>query len=97
MKSRQITFKLQKQVFQPSIPFDTEYYQRQTSFNRLTDPTLLALGSTSGQLSILSFPALDQVFSTNANADIYALDFSPAQNDTVTFPSHVVINNRFST
>lgn len=82
-KLPKITPKQQKQVFPISEPFDTELYQRQTRFNRHVDPTLLAIASTSADLSVLSFPGLEQVYSSRADGEIYSLDFSPADNDTV--------------
>ena len=84
-KSNKITSKIQKQIFTPSIPFDSENYQRQTRFNRIVDANLLAIASTAGDLSIVSFPGLEQVHSIKADGDILSLDFSPADNDTV-FP-----------
>jgi len=81
--SGQISPKLAKQVFTPSIPFNTDQYQRLTRFNRLQDPNLLAISSNSGDLSILSFPSLDIVYSTSVSEDISSIDFSPADNDTV--------------
>jgi hypothetical protein len=78
-----ISLRQQKQVFTPSTPFNPEHYQRLTRFSRHTDPSLLAIASTSGDLSVLAFPGLEQVYSMKADGDIYALDFSPADNDTV--------------
>ena len=82
-KTLKITPKLQKQVFPISTPFNPDHYQRQTRFNRSTDPSLLAIASTSGDLSVVSFPTLDTLYSTKADGEIYSLDFSPADNDTV--------------
>jgi hypothetical protein len=79
--STKILLKQQKEIFPPSTPFNPDHYQRQTKFNPTTN--LLAISSTSGSLSILSFPTLDSIYSTKADEDIYSLDFSPADNDTV--------------
>jgi len=81
--SGKLLAKSQKQVFPISTPFSSEEYQHQTCFNRLVDPTLLAIASTAGYLYILSFPGLEEVYTTKADGDIYSLDFSPADNDTV--------------
>jgi hypothetical protein len=79
--SNKITPKLQKQVFTPSIPFDSEIYQRQTRFNG--EENLLAISSTSGDISINSFPQLEQIKSMKADGDVLSVDFSLAENDTV--------------
>lgn len=83
MGSSKVIPKAQKQVFATLTPAGTEHYQRLTRFNRLTDPNLLALASTSGELAVLSFPDLEQIYFTKEDGDIYSLDFSPAENDTV--------------
>src|SRR5438046_6395979 len=79
-----IQLKQQKEIFPPSTPFNQDDYQRQTKFNPPTN--LLAISSTSGSLSILSFPTLESIYSTTADGDIYSLDFSPADNDIVRCP-----------
>jgi hypothetical protein len=81
--SPKIVLRQQKQIFSSSTPFNPEHYQRVTRFNRHADPSLLAIASTSGDLSVLAFPSLEQVYSMRADGDIYSLDFSPADNDTV--------------
>jgi hypothetical protein len=80
--------KVQKEIFAPTLPFDTDIYQRLTRFNRLGDPTLLGISLTSGDLSILSFPSLETVYSMKAEGDVLSMDFSPAANDTVRFPDY---------
>lgn len=82
-KPRKISPKIHKQVFTPAMPLNPEHYQRQTRFNKVKDPTLLAVASTSGDISILSYPNLESVYSTVADGDVYDLDFSPADNDMV--------------
>jgi hypothetical protein len=83
-----ISPKLQRQVFSPAAPSSSEHYQRQTRFNRIKDPSLLGIASTSGDIAILSYPALESVYSAVAEGDVYDLDFSPADNDMVsTFTS----------
>lgn len=78
-----ITPKLQRQVFLPTTPSSSEHYQRQTRFNRIKEPNLLGIASTSGDIAILSYPALESVYSAVAEGDVYDLDFSPADNDMV--------------
>lgn len=87
--SPKILLRQQKQVFS-STPFNPENYQRLTRFNRHADPNLLAISSTSGELSVLAFPALEQVYNMKVDGDIYGLDFSPADNDTVRPESEAV-------
>ena len=41
------------------------------------------MASSLGDLSIVSFPALEPIYFTKAEDDIFSLDFSPADNDTV--------------
>src|SRR5579871_6024429 len=77
-KAPKLVLKQQKQILPISSP---DNYQRLTKFN--PSGTLLATASTSGDLSIVSFPALEPVYFTKAEDDIISLDFSPADNDTV--------------
>jgi hypothetical protein len=84
-KPRKISPKAQKQVFSSATSLSSEHYQRQTRFNRIKDPSLLAVASTSGDIAILSYPNLEAVYSTVADGDVYDLDFSPADNDMVSF------------
>ena len=86
-----ISPKLQRQVFSPTVPSNSEHYQRQTRFNRIKEPNLLAIASTSGDIAILSYPALDSVYSAIAEGDVYDLDFSPADNDMVSTLLHFLI------
>ena len=91
LSSTKIIPKVQKQIFPLSLPFNPEIYQHQTCFNRHTQPTLLAITSTSGDLSVLSFPNLEQIYFTNVHNDIYSLEFSPADNsDAVLFPNLII-------
>jgi len=76
-----LVLKQQKQIFPLPQPFTNEYYQRLTRFN--PGGTLIAAASSQGDLSIVSFPALEPVYFTKAEDDIFSLDFSPADNDTV--------------
>lgn len=79
-----IAIKLQKQVFSPSIPFNTDHYQRLTKFSK--SENLLGVTSTSGDLAVLSYPSLEVVYSVKVDGDVYSIDFSPADNDTVRPP-----------
>lgn len=53
-----ITYDKSKQTINST---NEDHYQKVTAFNRST-PSLISIGSTNSQLSVLTYPALEEVF-----------------------------------
>ncbi|KAL8291360.1 hypothetical protein RQP46_002338 [Phenoliferia psychrophenolica] len=70
-----ITFKSAQQTITST---NEDHYQKVTAFSRST-PTLVAIGSTNAQLSLLSYPSLEDVFPPimyDEGDEIYDTDFN---------------------
>jgi hypothetical protein len=81
-----ITETTQKNITNPSKTAEADVYPHQIQFNSRTDPTFLAFALSTGDVAVASYPALEVVYKTTVDGDIYGLHFPPTKDsDTVEY------------
>jgi hypothetical protein len=81
-----ITETSQKNIINPSKTAEADIYPHYIQFNSRTDPKFLAFALSTGDVAVVSYPALEVVYKTTVDGDIYGLDFPPTEDpDTVNY------------